>query len=83
MNGDDTVRITGSDDKFVKVWDLVGGKEMFSLEGHTSWVYGCAMNADGTRGMSVSDDRTVKVWEFPVFTTATTLVSCSTPAICN
>eukprot|EP00586_Coscinodiscus_wailesii_P003338 CAMPEP_0172479016 /NCGR_PEP_ID=MMETSP1066-20121228/3306_1 /TAXON_ID=671091 /ORGANISM="Coscinodiscus wailesii, Strain CCMP2513" /LENGTH=88 /DNA_ID=CAMNT_0013239073 /DNA_START=446 /DNA_END=709 /DNA_ORIENTATION=+ len=41
-------------DKTVKVWDLVGGKEMF--------VYRCAFNADGTRAMSTSWDETVKVW---------------------
>jgi WD40 repeat protein len=38
---------SSSDDKTVRVWDLVMGKQIRELEGHTSWVTGVKWSCDG------------------------------------
>jgi WD40 repeat protein len=45
------------------VWDLALGRALATLEGHTSWVSGCAVTADGRRVVSASADQTLKVWD--------------------
>jgi WD40 repeat protein len=59
----------------VRGWDLVGGRELFRLRGHTGTVSGVAFSADGTRiasaalrAISLPDslqvrDGEVKVWD--------------------
>jgi WD40 repeat protein/tetratricopeptide (TPR) repeat protein len=64
---------TGGDreDGVVKVWDLVAGREILSLEGHTDRVLGLAFSADG-RHLAVGSGRSrevpgemgvVKLWD--------------------
>ena len=69
--------LTTSDDKTASVWDAYGqdftvraevysyGKSsmMFSLQGHTDAVKGCAWSPDGSKLLTASDDRTAKVWD--------------------
>jgi WD40 repeat protein len=55
--------VSGSWDRTLKVWDLLTGKEVRTLEGHTDGVNGVAVIADGRHAVSASDDRTLKVWD--------------------
>jgi WD40 repeat protein/serine/threonine protein kinase len=53
---------SGSDDKTVKIWDAITGKECLTLKGHTFAVKFVAWHPDGKRLASLSEDGTVKVW---------------------
>jgi WD40 repeat protein len=46
-----------------KVWDLETGRELRTLEGHSSHVYGVAVTPDGKWAVSASYDYTLKVWD--------------------
>jgi len=54
--------VTGSVDQTGKVWDAVNGKELFTLNGHRSWVPCVAFSPDGRRIATGSADQTAKVW---------------------
>lgn len=50
-------------DKTIRVLDIVSGKELRSLEGHTHHVLALAWQNDGQVIASASADQTVKVWD--------------------
>ena len=54
--------ISGSDDKTVRIWNLVENKQEAVLEGHTDSVYSVAVTSDNKYIISGSDDETVRVW---------------------
>jgi WD40 repeat protein len=54
---------TASDDKTVKLWDVVTGKELKTFNGHQKWVYSVSFSPDGKTLASGSDDNTVKLWD--------------------
>ncbi|HUU69448.1 MAG TPA: hypothetical protein VM186_07980, partial [Planctomycetota bacterium] len=47
----------------LKVWELATGREVRTLEGHSSGVYAVAVTADGRCAVSGSEDKMLKVWE--------------------
>lgn len=47
----------------IRMFDVVEGKDVGRLQGHTSVVYRVAFSADGRRLVSASHDRTARVWE--------------------
>ena len=48
--------LTSSDDKTLRLWDAVTGKELRVFEGHTDLIYGAALSPDGKRLLSASYD---------------------------
>ncbi len=51
-------------DKFVKVWEMPGGKFVKSFEGHTHHVLDVGWSSDGKLLASAGADNVVKVWDY-------------------
>jgi WD40 repeat protein len=51
-------------DKFVKVWELPGGKFQKAFEGHTHHVLDVGWRADGKVLASAGADNVIKVWDY-------------------
>jgi len=54
---------TASEDRTVRVWDAVNGRELRSLEGHRAKVYGVAFGRDGTILATSGADGTARLWD--------------------
>jgi len=54
--------VTGSHDNTLKVWEITGGQEKFTLFGHNDKVTSVAWSPDGNVIVSSSSDRTARVW---------------------
>ncbi len=55
--------ISASDDRTVKVWDLLSGIEVLSFEGHQDFVTSVAVTPDGQRAITGSEDQAIEVWD--------------------
>ncbi|MBT4865890.1 MAG: protein kinase [Planctomycetaceae bacterium] len=53
--------VSGGNDKTVRVWDTLTGKEVRTLSGHTQWVSSVAFSPDGKRIVSGSIDG-IRLW---------------------
>jgi len=62
FNWDGTKILTGSADKFAKIFDVQTGKHVRSFEGHTHHVLGVAWQADGRTVATAGADNVIKVW---------------------
>ena len=49
-------------DKVVKIWDVVHGELIQTLEGHTEGISDIAWSHDGEFLASASDDKTICIW---------------------
>src|SRR5262249_29975809 len=54
--------VSGSDDGFVKVWDVPSGRLVATLIGHTAGVRGVALSSDARLVASGSFDGSVRLW---------------------
>lgn len=54
--------VSGSDDKTVRIWNVITGKVETKLEGHRDAVNSVAFSQDGSKVVSGSVDKTVWIW---------------------
>lgn len=63
--------VSASEDKTLKIWDLLSGSELHTLSGHNDDVFAVAITPDGKQAISVSSnttswDTTFKIWEIEI-----------------
>jgi len=58
-----TYLASGGQDKMVRIWDLVTGKVVHILSGHTDQIDSVAYSPDGAHVASGSDDNTIRIWD--------------------
>ena len=64
LSPDSTCIVSGSDDKLIRVWDVVTGQQIGeALRGHENWVNSVMFSSDGTHIVSGSDDMTIRIWD--------------------
>lgn len=55
MTLDGQIAMLGSEDKILRVWNLVSGKCRHTLEGHTAMVWSLSVTADGWTVVSAGE----------------------------
>jgi WD40 repeat protein len=63
ITSDRSKAISASWDNTLKVWDLITGKEIFTLTGHLNSVNKVVVTPDNSKAISASWDGTYKVWD--------------------
>jgi WD40 repeat protein len=59
---DGSQAVSASNDHTLKIWDLLHGREIQTLSGHTSGVKAAALSPSASNMASV-DDRSLRVWD--------------------
>ena len=54
---------SGSNDKTVRIWDVMSGECVHVLNGHSSYVFSVCYSPDGKTLASGSRDQTVRIWD--------------------
>ena len=53
--------VSGSDDQTIKIWEVLSGKLLKTLEGHSNNVLCVCFSNDGSKIASGSSDNTIKI----------------------
>ncbi|KAI6203437.1 TFIID-NTD2 domain-containing protein [Aphelenchoides besseyi] len=61
-SADETV-VGGSDDHRIRIWDVLTGECVITLDGHRGVVHSVKVSPDGRTIVSASDDGTLSVWD--------------------
>ncbi|KAJ1668441.1 hypothetical protein EV178_000473 [Coemansia sp. RSA 1646] len=61
-NPQGTLVVSGSPEKFIRIWDTRAAKQLTSLSGHTDHIRAVLLSADSEYVLSGSSDTTVKLW---------------------
>ncbi|KAG6867426.1 hypothetical protein C0993_002900, partial [Termitomyces sp. T159_Od127] len=59
---DGTQIVSGSSDGSVQLWDVLAGKQVYELQGHSRVVTSVAFSPNGTQIVSGSYDNSIQVW---------------------
>ncbi|KAI9501869.1 WD40-repeat-containing domain protein, partial [Coemansia spiralis] len=61
-NTQGTLVVSGSPEKFIRIWDTRAGRQLTTLSGHTDHIRAVLLSADSELVLSGSSDTTVKLW---------------------
>ena len=65
MTPDGKILVCTDSDNYIKVFNIENGKELCTLEGHSSEIRRVAISPDGLKIVSWSEDGCMKVWGLP------------------
>ena len=54
---------SGSNDKTIRMWDVLTGQYIATLSGHADWISAVSFSPDGTTLASGSNDKTIRMWD--------------------
>lgn len=63
FTSDGTRAVVAAADRSVRVWDVIGRRDLKRLVGHTASVWAVALSADGRLAISGGMDGTARVWD--------------------
>lgn len=69
--------ISGSEDKTVRIWNLLDQREKATLKGHSTPVISVAVTSSGKIGATGSKDKTIKLWDLDLYQEIGTLIGHS------
>ncbi|KIJ62149.1 hypothetical protein HYDPIDRAFT_158385 [Hydnomerulius pinastri MD-312] len=67
ISPDNKLLVAGSEDRYIRVWDIETSNFVRILSGHRGEVYALAFTSDSRTLLSSSGDRTVRVWDATQF----------------
>ncbi|KAF8438040.1 WD40-repeat-containing domain protein [Boletus edulis BED1] len=74
ISPDNKLLVAGSEDKYIRVWNVETGEFLRTLSGHAGEVYALAFTTDSRSLFSASGDCTVRVWDATQFSADVTQV---------
>ncbi|ETO29863.1 WD repeat-containing protein [Reticulomyxa filosa] len=63
FSADDLQIVSCSEDKTIRIWDTLSGKQLKLFEGHTDDVRGIEFSNDNSKILSCSWDKTIRLWD--------------------
>jgi WD40 repeat protein len=63
LTEDGSTAVSASRDSTLRIWDVMSGRTLHTLTGHSDAVLKIAVSANGRHAASLARDRTVRVWD--------------------